>query len=235
MSIILMGICLWMAIGLQAQDFRKDFQAVYQNYMDLTFYTKVVEVRSFPSKNATQPSYEDRGKIVKYDEWYYSAMAGQQTIFKGEQYLNVNTKDKRMVYHHRAGKGTNWIEQQARWLENIQTVDISYLGASGNIKRYAMKNADRTLHIVEVHLDMKRKVLTKLVYYYKQESQQSAFYKTIITYQTDAQRKPSSTWFDLDKYIRLDEDRATVQPAYQGYRLTQSAYYDEAIKRKFAE
>lgn len=212
---------LWLAVTVQAQDFRKDFMEVYQNYTTMKYYTQVVNVCSFTTKKATQPTYTQVGKIVKNGANYYSAMDGQHTLIKGKQFLHVNTKDKRMLYYQKEGATTNEMEQYASLLDSMKAGNVTYLGASSNIKRYVLQNADQAIIKAELHLDMKRKLLTKIVYYYKEEKQQSALHKTIITYQTDAVNRPSTTWFNLEKYIHLEKGRAVLQPAYQRYKLTQ--------------
>lgn len=230
---LLISCCLWLATNIQAQDFRKDFMAVYQNYATIKWYTQEVKVRSFATKNTTQPTYTQDGKIVKNGANYYSTMGGQHTLIKGKQFLHVNTKDKRMLYYQKE-ETTNGMEQYASLLDSMKTGDVTYLGASGDTKRYVLQNADQAIIKTELHLDMQHRLLTKIVYYYKEEKQQSALYKTIITYQTNLTNQPSTTWFNLGKYIHVEKGWAVLQPAYQRYRLTQPDD-NEAAKRKFSQ
>lgn len=230
--VLIVSWCLWMTVSLQAQDFRKDFMTVYQSYATMNHYTQEVDVRSFTANSTTKPTYKATGKIVKSGANYYSTMDGQHTIIKGKQFLHVNTNDKRMLYYQKEQSTNNGMEQYANLLDSMKAADVIYAGASGNIKRYVMRSPEQAITKTELSLDMERRVITKIVYYYKKAEQQSALYKTVITYQTETKNRPSNTWFDTGKYIRIDKGRASVQTAYNSYRLTQPDD-NEAVKRKF--
>lgn len=218
---LLLTCCCWTVI-VQAQDFRQDFMQVYQNYTTLPYYTQKVEVQSFARESSTQPDHQAAGTIVKRGSNYYSSMEGQHTIIKGKQWLHVNIPEKRMLYYEHRPDNHDAMAQYALLLDSIGAGEVTYLGSKGSIKRYTMNSPDHLIAKTELSLDMKRRVLAQVVYYYRDvKEHQSTLYKTIITYQMDSDTRPSNDWFDLSKYLQFEQQQARPRAPYQQYRLTQ--------------
>lgn len=214
-------LCL-ITLGSFAQDFRKDFMEVYANYSTIEHYTQEVSIRSFDKKDASKAIYEDKGKIVKDKSNYYSSLAGQQTIIKGANFLHVNANEKRMTYYYKKNNRDAMMEQYKMLLDSLNPADVRYLGTNNSIKKYLMNSTDQLIAKTELSLDMKQKVIQKIVYYYSTKDEfRSSLYKTMITYKTDLKGQPSSSWFDLDKYIDLKNQKASLKTAYKEYILTQ--------------
>ncbi|MGH1337910.1 MAG: hypothetical protein ACRBFS_17445 [Aureispira sp.] len=218
---LMMCLCFIVTIS-QAQDYKKDFLQVYKNYSTKAYYTQEVRVRSFANEGDKKASYEQQGKIVKGEGMYFSSLGDQTTIVKEGHFLHINKEEKRMLFYYQK-EGNNQIAEQYRMLlDSIKETDIEYLGNSNGIKKYLLKSPNQMIATTELSLDMNKNVVARLVYHYQStEAHQSSFYKTIITYKTDDRNKPTASWFDLEQYIHLNKNRATLKTAYKEYTLTQ--------------
>ena len=216
-----MSLCL-ITLNSIGQDFKTDFMEVYKNYNTIEYYTQEVKISSFDKKEASKAIYEDKGKIVKDKGNYFSSLGGQKTIIKGANFLHVNTDEKRIIYYYKENNNAVMMEQYKMLLDSLNASNVKYLGSSNSVKKYVMNSSEQLITRTELSLDMKQKVIQKIVYYYSmKEEHRSSLYKTIITYKTEQNNKPASSWFDLQKYISLSNNKATLKTAYKEYTLTQ--------------
>jgi hypothetical protein len=103
-----------------------------------------------------------------------------------------------------------------KWLTDNRTIED--LGETADGRGLAFSGRGLGIVRTEIYLDPLRKLPTKIVYYYSQD-QTSAYTSAVLRYRwTDAERVDPSL-LDPEVYVKTEEGRCRVTPAYQAYRL----------------
>lgn len=206
-----------------AQDFRADFMSVYQNYHAMNYYTQEVVIRSFLQKGDTKAAHQDKGKIIKYNDKYFSSLGQQKTIIRGEHFLHVDTGEQQIIYCHTTTNQGTITQHYAILLDSMKTSNVQYIGQKNGLKTYIITSKDHLIAKTELCLDMRQKVIASICYYYAgNKGYKSDFNRTLITYVMDQTTKPTTTWFDMEPYIQIkNNNKAVLQQRYQHYTLVQ--------------
>jgi hypothetical protein len=219
-SILIFINLLYVGISV-GQDLKKDFSRVFNHYNEMVYYTQNVLVSSFQTKESAKAIFEEKGKIVKGENTYYSSMLEQETIVNGSNFLHINEASKQITYY---GKVEQDIDlQMKQYLQILDSLDLStikYLGIKNNIKTYQISSPNQLIKTTEISINTDQKLLSKIVYYYSSTADySSSLYKTVIEYEVTSFSKPSSKWFDLKKYVSIKNKKASLNSAYKNYVL----------------
>lgn len=221
MKLILILVSLFYTITSVGQDLKKDFSMVFNHYSELPYYSQEVLVSSFQTKESIKAAFEEKGKIVKGKDTYYSSLAGQETIVNGSDFLHINEVSKRITYYGKIEQDVDLqMKQYLQILDSLDLSSIKYLGIENNIKTYQISSPTQLIKTTEISIDTDQKLLSKIVYYYSSTADYtSSLYKTVIEYKVTSFNKPSSTWFDLKKYVSVKNKKASLNAVYKGYEL----------------
>ncbi len=223
MKIIGILLCCLGVSCASAQNFRKDFIEVYNNYKNRSYYTQEVMVASYENKGEKKPIHLEKGKIVKGKEKYYSKFAGQETILDGKQFLFINHTEKRMTYYDEVNLDLNELTQvYQQGLDSVGQDRITYLGSTGIYKTYQIESPKEMIKITEIKLNMKNQMVEQVVYYYQPIGQyKSTIYKTVIDYHLLSEKEPPIDSFNWQKYITVKNNVAVLNKQYKQFNLTQ--------------
>jgi hypothetical protein len=217
---IFIGIMLLSYNFLSAQDLKKDFVAVYNNYNKQASLSMDVEVKSYTkgTNNTTIMS----GKMRKLGKQYYSKFGTDEFIGNEEYALVVNHDLKTITYKksnvfQKERSVDTYVEQLNTWLLNAETTKL--LKTEGTKKTYEIipKETTDLIKSIEIVLDMKQKVIDKIIYHYN-DNQFVAISKVIINYKNISFKRPESSYFKGTKYLNIGK-KVTLKPKYKNYKL----------------
>ncbi|MCH2046100.1 MAG: hypothetical protein MK212_18435 [Saprospiraceae bacterium] len=206
-----------------AQDMTKDFSEVYTHYLEMDYYVldmKAITYHSTQDKGTVEAS----SKLAKRGKWAYSSAEGQKILQKDDVLLMVDEKEKEIRYQKMQGEYPVMnTEQYQEVLKQLEKYPNKFLGKKGNVSSYRIDIEHYAFDRIEIKLDVVQKTLLEVTYYYRQdlELDEPLPYKVSTFYTLNDKEKPSSTWFNTEKYIKINQGKAELTSAYKHYELIQ--------------
>ena len=203
---ILMIAAFLMVIEANAQDIKKDFAVIYQNYLQVPSYDLVLTTKSYLSAEDNKPTIAS-GRMIKSGENHYMEFGGQTLIRNEKEGLSLSLENRWIYYYDEKELGQiTSLDQYKSFLAQIENAQkVTYMGEANGIKKYAIDNEKGFIERTEVFLDMQSKFVSKIIFYYKKSKEddlvKNGYYQVVIDYQVKSLEKPMNTWFDLSKYI----------------------------------
>ncbi|BDS10661.1 hypothetical protein [Aureispira anguillae] len=223
MKLIFLLSCWLLIQPTIAQNFKQDFLEVYNHHKNRDYYTQDVIVSSFEKREDTKPINQEKGKIVKGDQGYYSKFGGQETIVDGKHFLFINHADYRVVYYHDVEIDIDQLTQvYQQGLDSVNKERIHYMSRNGKYKTYQIHSPNEMIKTIEVKLNMEEKLVEQITYYYQgMNAYESTLYKTVINYKIISTKPPSKDWFNWQEYITVKGKKASLNTKYRQFNLTQ--------------
>lgn len=206
--------------GIYGQDLKEDLTAFNATYhsIELSIDYSVVNYDWDGIKHS------ETGRIRKKKSNYFSSLGEESFLIKGKVFLRINDRLKTLsiqempeVISPSAPINEQLVEQWCSLADSVL-----FLGKTGTEKRYRIHFSSGLLSRVEIVLGAQ--FIKELVYYYPEATEEDEFEyrKTIISYKKVDTSGVSSSYFDLNDYVRKLGSRYVLVNKYEHYELRQN-------------
>jgi hypothetical protein len=212
-----------LAFVSNAQDYKADFAAIYENYEQLSFYQMDIKTTLY-NKKGGKGELQSTAVVAKSGDKYYTASEGYLNIREGAKILSINKNDKWVLYREDLGDYLDVSgEQYKELLNQASTQDITLKQQKGDVKIYEFPSKEPSILAIEIELDTKKKRMNRVTYYYNniddKEDGMSLPYKVEMILSIDDEEEPKQSLFDMKEYIIFSEEGVELQSKYSTYQL----------------
>lgn len=202
-----------------AQNFKEDVKKVQEAYKLMDKYHGEVITTSF--KNEGSEFVDTRKMMVKKaGKNFLYEMDGMKMIFNERFTLTTNPKAKLIAFQKNAEGAQDKINLLPDINELLEKIpDVVYKGEVKGDKVYLVKNPDAMISQMEIFIDKKTFLFSKLVYHYNDQIGYEFTRSEIQMRHLNVNPTFSKNLFSEKKYVTIKNDQVKLNSRYQKFEL----------------
>ena len=168
-SLLLCLLILGISQQVNGQDFKADVKKMHASYNDTDYFYAEVAVNAYGHSSEHVPLLTRNAVIRKKGNKFHYSLEGKTMLFNDRYAIMVSNRDKIILYEEvEQGEDVSVADLVTPDLDSLLVgyTDVQFIGLEAGLKHYRIEKKDSGINKVDLFLNEKSLLLSKVIYWY---------------------------------------------------------------------
>jgi hypothetical protein len=213
-------VCFF-ASNLISQDFKQDITKANTVMANTPYLDCNIKSTAYPV-DKDRPIESNEIKITKREGNFLYETGPIQSIFTNGYTIILHEEEKVIICNKNEGLEKIQLVPTEEILKSMDSFDkITFLGIDNNLKHYSLERDNDLILKIEIFLDAKTGVVTKMIQYYDTDNYPTKNKKIVMELRSlDLNPVLKERHFERDYYVKISENNhISTTPQFENYQL----------------